>query len=351
MSNVAAPSAAPATSSAPSTSASSAPSTSATSAPQTKSTPSASAPSAAPSDKGPISGAHDKPVNEPAASVAPEAAAPTEKPVAQERKKYNIAGKEVFMTPEEADKYVGLGYSANSKFQEAAQLRKEAEAFVQALVTDPESALSELGIDIDGLAEKRLTEKLKREMMDPVQRELEELRAWKQKQEEERTTSEKTRQEQAARQQHEQLRQQASQQYIAKMGEVLQKMNLPRTEETIQWLSEEVANAVRHGFDMDFELAASRVRNRYQSAIKSLVSQLDGEQLLEVLGGDDTVNKIRKFDLSRLQQQLIQNDPAAKIMAEKSIASAPTGEGSKPQSKQFLTPDDWKAQIAKKMGL
>lgn len=335
---------APAASSTPSTG-SSTPTASTSSAPSTSS----GAPAA--SDKGPISGAHDKPAGDVAADAAAPApgAQPTKEQVAAAKRKLKVEGKEVLVSDQELEKFAQLGMTADSRFKEAAEMRKTMTEIVQALQNDPISALQALGIEFDPIAEKHLTERIKREMMDPVERELEDLRNYKKQQEEERQRLEQDTKKKTHTQQFEQLKQQASATYTQKIGEVLTKTNLPRTPETIQWMSQELANAVEHGYDMDFEIAASRVRQRYQTAIKSLVGDLDGEQLLEILGGDPLVNKIRKYDLTRLQAQLAQRDPAANVAQEaRRVVSEPTER--RQQQTSFLDKDSWVERLNKKMG-
>jgi hypothetical protein len=77
-----------------------------------------------------------------------------------------------------------MGYSADEKWQEASKMRKQMEAFVHLMQTDPAKALAQMGHDVDKLAEDRIRARIEEMQKSPeqlekerMQKELEEIRS------------------------------------------------------------------------------------------------------------------------------------------------------------------------------
>ena len=78
---------------------------------------------------------------------------------------------------EEIKRYIEKAYGADEKFQEAAMTRKQAEALIELLKTDPRKILShpDLGIDVKALAHQIINEELEEMAKSPEQKRLEEM--------------------------------------------------------------------------------------------------------------------------------------------------------------------------------
>lgn len=245
-----------------------------------------------------------------------------------------------------------MSSSADERFQQAAEMRKEAEQFFELLRTNPKEILlhPEIAkqINFRQLAEEYLGNELTREMMDPAERELQDLREYKRKQDEATENAKKetlTKAQQAEMAQHQQR---AAKQIDEQLTEVLAKSNLPKDPEVVKRVAELMYQAGQKGYELDAQTAVDIVRERSQNYLQSLTSKLDGEGLMKFLG-DDLVKKIRKHDLSRLKAQMQANQPAAIADGAVSEPRAPRPQA-RPDDGQ-LRPDAWRDRLYAKAGI
>lgn len=345
----AAPSAAPSTSSpAPSTSA-----PSASSAPSSSSSAPTSAPSTGSSTTQESSGGDPgaKNVAQAAAPAGDQAKAAAAEAARQEqirKMKLKVNGKEMELGEDEVIRRAQLASAADQKFQEAAQIRKQAEQFINQLLSDPMSVLThpELAdkIKFRQLAENFLAKELQRELMSPEQRELAELREYRKSQEEARQAAEQQQLTQAQQAERAKLQQRAAQEYDVKMTEILQKSDLPKTPYTVKRVAELLFNAVQKGYDLDVQTAVDMVREGYMSDLGALVGGLDGESLIKTFG-PDLLKKIRKYDLAQLKSRV--NPTNMQASATPAAATAPQRD----DAQRALTPDEWREMIRKRAGI
>jgi hypothetical protein len=334
----------------------------ATSAPESSAPETSKAPAAV-SAAAPAGG-HQSPIEkelagnkEPKADSEPKVApkAPADKPemTAAEKAKYKLKvnGKEQEYDIDTILRKAQLSEAAETKFQEAANSRKQTEQFLQMLKSDPMSVLThpDLGLNFEELATNFLGDKIRRDMMDPVERELEELRQYKKSQEETRQQQQQRQAKEAEEREFTQMRQQAAQEYDRKISEVLSKSQLPKTEYSVKRVAELLYTAGQKGYDLDVNTAVDMVKERYMSDIQALFGSLEGDGLLGLLGGD-LAKKIRKHDIEKLKSKLnpMAQQPAAQI--EQALGQKPAESRSKP-SQEKLSPDEWREMIRKKAGL
>lgn len=88
---------------------------------------------------------------------------------AKKKWKLNVGGKDVEADEEELIKRAQMGYSADQKWQEASQMRKQMESFIQLLQTDPGEALTKLGMNVDDLAERHIQRRIEEMQKSPEQ--------------------------------------------------------------------------------------------------------------------------------------------------------------------------------------
>jgi hypothetical protein len=269
-----------------------------------------------------------------------------ERKEAERKWKLKINGAEREVSEAEAQRRLQLEFSADEKFKQASEMRKQVEQFMHTLKTDPKKVLlnPNLGINFRELAEEYLGSEIRKEMMDPVQRELEELRAWKAEQEESRQKAEESEKTTKQQQEFEQLKSRKAQEYDQKISKVLTEANLPKTAYTVKRVAEVLLNAQRKGYELDLETAVDFVKEGYMTDIQSMFGSLEGDQLFSVLG-DGLAKKIRQHDLQKLKAKLQPGSQPAEI-AKQAVERA----SKQPESKA-LSPDEWKEMIRRKAGV
>lgn len=341
---------APSSASAPSTPSTSSPSPSSasSSSPKAPSSPSASAAPDAPKAS---SGGGDPG----APKVAPGAPEPEAKTVAAVKEeirklKLKVNGREMEMDEPEVIRRAQLSSAADEKFQQASEMRKEAEQFFELLRTNPKEILlhPEIAkqINFRALAEEYLGGELTREMMDPKDLELQDLREFKRKQDEDRTNAETATKSKAQQEEMFQHQQRAAKQIDQQLTEVLAKADLPKDPEVVKRVAELMYQAGQKGYELDAQTAVDIVRERSQNYLQTLTSKLEGESLVKFLGSD-LVKKIRKHDLAQLKAQVSATQPAA--LADQSSGADRTPRQA-PQEKNFR-PDEWRERLFAKAGL
>jgi hypothetical protein len=280
-----------------------------------------------------------------AAQAAANGQTPAQK--AEEIRKWKLKAKtgEVELTEAELIRRAQLGLGADEKFQEAAQMRKSAEALFEAIKKDPIAVMKHMGLNVRDLTEGYLAKELQDEMKDPQVRELEDLRAFKKAQEDAKANADKenmTKSQQAEFQQH---MQRTAKEYDTKISQVLADSNLPKTPYTVKRVAELLKNALTKGYDLDVNTAVDMVREGYMGDFKALFGGLKGEQLVKFLG-DDVLKEMRQHDLARIKAKLEGQHSAA----QPAIAAPSTPRQSSSESKQMST-DEWKDFIRKKAGV
>lgn len=193
------------------------------------------------------------------------------------------------------------GYShqkaANKILQQGVQARKQAEEFI-AMMKDPAKfyeTAAKLGHDPRHLAEEYLARQLEDELMDPRDKELKDAKQ-KLKQIEELERAQK---EALEAKRNEVLKQKYAQDYSNQFVEALQSSGLPPTKPMVAEMAKYVSRAAKIGFKMTAQEAAQLVYEDVQTAHQKLIGDSDGETLMKLLG-EQTANKIRKFDTQRL---------------------------------------------------
>lgn len=274
-----------------------------------------------------------------------------ERKAEEARIKAKVNGKEREYTLEEARRRLELIDGAEEKFQTAAQMRKQVEQFIETLRKDPKKILlnPELGINFREIAEEYLGAEVRKEMMDPQQRELEELRAWKAEQDAKAKEEQESRAKTEEQQRFEAAKKQKIQEYDQKIAKVLGETNLPKTPYTVKRVAEVLHSAMKKGYELDAATAADFVRESYMSDIQAMFGGLEGEQLLNVLG-DGLAKKIRKYDLDQLKAKLNPPPPVSLNSAAPEQPAQPSAPSSS-KKQQFLSEAEWKEMIRKKAGV
>lgn len=244
------------------------------------------------------------------------------------RMKLKIDGKEVEMSESEVVSYATKARAADQRFDEAANIRKEAEQVLKFAKDNPEEFFKRTGMNAREWAEQYLLREIERERMSPEQKKAleneEKLRKYE--------DGEKLRIETERKAQIAALEKQHLQNYDLMFTEALQKSGLPKTAYTVKRMAELQLVNVKKKLELKPDQLAKLVREDYASEQKALLSGYDGDQLIEFLG-PDVVKKLSKAQIAKLKSRGVtprQTTP------------------DKPAGKRQLTWDEYKKQNRKR---
>lgn len=234
----------------------------------------------------------------------PVAAAP--QPTAQETPapnpnlhKVKIDGAELEVPYEELVSGYQTRKASDKAFREGAEIRKQAEQLVQLLKSDPISVLADprLGLDVRKIAEEYLAAQIGDELMDPKERELRDLKKWREAREKE-DNEKLTR---AQQEENDRLTQEHIGSYSNGIIEALESSQLPKNATCVKRMAYYMHEGLKRGLELSPKDVVGLVREDFENDFRSLYGSADGEVLLGLLG-EEGANKIRKHDLSRLKQ-------------------------------------------------
>lgn len=191
------------------------------------------------------------------------------------------------------------GEAAEQKFQEAAYMRKQAEDFIRLLKTNPESVLGNpaVGLDVQKWAEDFLYRRLEESKKTPEQRqhekELEELKAYREK--------EKLSEEEKKKQAFESAKEQYKQNLTTDIVNTLVEHNLPKSTRTVERMAKYILQAKQNGWDdVKPKDVVDMVREDYIQEHNELLGQLPAEELVRILNAD-VRKKLREAELASLK--------------------------------------------------
>jgi len=236
----------------------------------------------------------------------------------EEPKKPDIAkfklkgGKEIEIDLNNRETVTGLiqkGIGATEAFQEASEMRKNAEAFVSALQKDPFRVLQHpsLKLDVRKMAEEYLWGQIQMEKMSPEERALKEkeekLRAYEE--------AEKMRKEEESRKIEEARKAKQREYWTGLISTSLDKHGLPKIPWTIEETAKRMKLALEHGYkDVTPDDIVPAVKEDWLAMRKNIFENLDGDQLVNVLG-KDVATKISKAELKKYKTSKFENKAAA----------------------------------------
>jgi hypothetical protein len=197
-----------------------------------------------------------------------------------------------------------MAEKAQKEIQRAAEMEKRIKQSVEQTIEDPWAYLEELGFDVDKLAEERIDymvrqlektpEQLEQEARD---RELEELRQKVKKEEEARKNSEFQRLQEEARVN---LDQQIT-------GALSSTTDLPKSPYVVKRIADAMLTAMENGKgDVSPEEVIPWVQREINEELQSLFDAMP-DNVLEQFIGNNTIERLRKKRLSKMNAQTISN--------------------------------------------
>jgi uncharacterized protein (UPF0147 family) len=257
-------------------------------------------------------------------------------PVEKRMLKAKIDGKEIEIDEDSAIRAFQKERASEKRFQDAAQMKKQAEGFLRMLKESDANPLvleeimndPSIGVNFRKVAEQYLYEKIKFEQLSPDERKKAELK-------QELAQMEQAKQEQLRLQQEEELNQQTEQwreHYTQEINTALDKSDLPRTQYTIAQMARYILMGQQRGMELSADEIIPLVKRDYQNMIMELFSKLPADKLTNFVG-EDLLKKLREADLAKVKGGI-----GAKT-------TEPTGASTVPMSPKPLSKDEWRNKI------
>lgn len=275
---------------------------------------------------------HDK-VNgkAPAAAQPPikgqEAQTPPADPVGDPnagKKKYVFSGREVWMTPEQADAYVAKGMAYDHRADEFARMQQETKNLYTSLLTDPGSVLANVAkmnnVPIEQIVQRVLASNTSdaikeavgkwyyEEAVEPMKLTDEQKKARADaKYREQREQQDKLDQENAIRRENHQKFQRAMGELKANIAEAMKDSGLPSNDSPLgAEMARMVADVMRTAYfarrTVTPKQAIEMVKGRVRSVQAAYYDHLEGQALIEQLG-EKTVAKIQAHFVKLAQER------------------------------------------------
>lgn len=236
-------------------------------------------------------------------------AAPAQEAPRKIKVKTNIDGVEQFeeLTEEELSRHYQLSKASSKRFEEGAAMRKQGQEVID-LFKDPQklvNGLSKLGYSdeqIQTLAEEFLYGRLKLAQMTPEQKELFELKNWRQRKEIEEKQAKANQEKQANDAKITQLRGAIEKDVIF----ALENSAVPPTPQNVWRMADKLRVNLQRGINVNAKEAAEMVYQDLIREYRHLATKLTPDKFAEVLG-EDALNMIRKHDLEKVKQAFPEN--------------------------------------------
>ncbi len=220
--------------------------------------------------------------------------------------------------------------AANKELQEGKSLRQQAENFIK-MLKDPKhfkEVASKLGHNPRELAEKLIAEELEMELMDPRDAELKKAKLKLQEFED----IDKRNKAAIEERHHNEMKEKYAKDYNEQFVAALEEAKLPPTKPMVAEMAKYIARSAKIGFKMTASEAAQLVREDILLAHQRLIGDADGETLIKLVG-EQTANKIRKWDTSRIKNPEAQLKTPAEQADERTVRRSPS---------KRMTPREWR---------
>jgi len=183
---------------------------------------------------------------------------------------------------------------------EYATLKKQVDQLMTGLQDDPLTILRQMGLNVDELSEKHLSNQItelekspEQVIKEKMEKELQELRDEKQKSEDDRSAA-----------QMEQLKNQYANEIQADISSALDDPNtsLPKTPFIIKKIAENMGIALKKGYNVTAKDIVPLVEKQYKAELQEMLGKMP-EDVLEKLIGNDNLTRLRKKRLSKRKAQ------------------------------------------------
>lgn len=232
-----------------------------------------------------------------------------QKELAKQLKKFKLKvdGKEVEEEIDMADeegltKKLQLARAAQKRMQEATELKKAAEEFIEMLRSNPRKVLQDpnINVDLKKFVQEYLDEEIQNASKSPeqvekekLQKELEDLKEKYKKDEEDRKSREFSR-----------LQAEQEEKIQTDIEGALKTSNLPKTPYTVRKMAEMMMLALQNDIDLSPKDLVPLLRKQMTADIKDLFSA-SGDDVMEELLGKENISRLRKNTVKKVQQKQV----------------------------------------------
>ena len=207
-----------------------------------------------------------------------------------------IDGSEAEVDYDELIKAYQTGKASTKRFTEAAQKEKQVAQFLSAIKEDPFTALQQLGVEnVDEIAERRIADRIRWEMMPEDERERLELKK-KLQQYEQKEQSYKKQQEEA---QYQLEMAQALKEVDEEIGAELKKSGTKPSPKVVARLAEIMLASLENGERMPASKAYARSQDMLRGEVVDYITSLPLEKAIEILPAE-WVQQLRKHFVSQV---------------------------------------------------
>lgn len=247
-----------------------------------------------------------------AESTQPPAAGEQTETKQAERRKYKLkvdgAEQELELADDEISVRLQKAMAAEKRMQEAAELRKQYERFVEQVKADPVAALKDprFGIDVRKQIEDQLIaeweQQQKLQGLTPAEREAVQRAEAAERKAAELEAREAKRQQEIQQRQQQELETKVQADLEREFMEALDKSNLPKNRQTLALMAEIAALNLEHGIELTRDQLVAETNERLRGMQKHVMGGLKGDALVKYLG-DDVVREVIRHSVSVVRGQ------------------------------------------------
>lgn len=263
---------------------------------------------------------------------------PTQVQAAKERLKLQVDGQEIekevdWNDKESLKKELQLAAAAKKRMGEAGSLKNQALQIIKAFESGDHSILAKhpKGREI---AEAFLMAQIQEEGLTQAEKDQrakdKELEEWRNK---DKTAKEKEQQAAQAKRETELI-----QSFQKTIIDAIDKTGLPKSPELVKRMAGLLQKNLKLGLDLTADELAVEVKNETTGMLKAILGNATGAQLIEMFG-PEIAKQIRKHDIETLKAKA--NLPPAGKKPEVVVNEQP--------KKGYMTPDEWKEEIARRV--
>lgn len=259
--------------------------------------------------------------------------------------KIKINGQVRQVTVKEALKLAEKGEGADQKFQRAAQIEREAQQLSRLAKENPEEFLRKWGIDPDEYSQARLAKLLEEQMLTPEQKELRDLKKY-------REESEKEKQDRLAREKQDKEQSEfkaADQQYRNEVFQAWQTSGLPAHPSFGVEIAKEMIRANAQGHPLTAQQAAARVKEDWIANTGSILDQMDAEGIFQALP-KAVHEKLRSYYVRQVSGQPGQSGAKLPGSQAPRPGESPASTQNKSSGKKMLSEKEYREYFSKLKG-
>lgn len=254
--------------------------------------------------------------------------------------KLKVDGEEIedeidFNDEEGLKRKLQLSYAAKKRMEEAKAAKAKAFEIIKAFEEDPANVFKKLGPKGREAAERFLLEQIQEEAMDPKDKELRDLKKYKEEMEAEKEKAKQEREKQALAEQEAKY----AQEFQKTIIDALSKSGLPKSPEMVKRFARIMQKNLELGLELTADDLVDEVKSDITSIIKSIVGEADGDHLINLFG-EDVANKIRKSDIRKLQEK------QGQVFQQRSTKQEASPQ---PKSGRPMTMAEWKRSIEERV--